>query len=737
MLPPMARFADYKGDIAGGIVSSLLAIPLAIGFGMFAFVGLGDAYFGQGMVAGLSTAVIVALVCVGLGERGTAVYAPRVITTFFIGAIIVNSLMASHAELMRSGNSRLVLAVVFAIVLVAGVFQVLFGLTRIGTLLKHTPHPVMAGFQNAAALLLGLVQVATILGFDHHVPFMKVLSHLDEVRPLSIVVALSAGLALWHAKKFAPKVPPLLIALGVGTVVYYAFYLVGLSGSLGPTLGQAPSFSEIALDTPAALTDLVRHPQFAELTPAILTSALSLALVASIDALLCSRLLGVASGDHGLVRLGLGNVAAACFGGVTSGFNLGPSLANRAAGGRTVVSVLVNAGVTLLTLAALLPIVAYLPRAVLSGAIVVIAIQALDPWTLKTTRQIATRDVLDWKRAGIDLGVSLVVAVIAIITDIVVAVMVGLVIAIGFFLVRMSRSIIRSSRRGDMLRSRRVRDPHSMALLGEHGGRIVVVELEGAVFFGTAETLVDHVDGELSRPTSVVVLDFRRVTEVDVTGARILMQLADRLSKKGTHLALSSLSGPAMIGRALLDMGVIEALGVERAFPDRDQALEWAEDCLITEHGGTEPGSEEIPAERLDLFAHFTEAERTAVMRRLERREYKTGQVVAREGDPGTELFIIVRGSATGRVRAASGRDTRLMSFSAGTIAGELAVLDAESRSATVVADEPLACLVLQREAFLEMMREEPVVALKLLANIGREISWRLRRANRMISDFD
>src|SRR6185295_419045 len=125
------------------------------------------------------------------------------------------------------------------------------------------------------------------------------------------------------------------------------------------------------------------------------------------------------------------------------------------------------------------------------------------------------------------------------------------------------------------------------------------------------------------RPTSALILDFRRVTEVDVTGARILVQLADRVSKKGAQLALSSLSGPAMIGRALLDMGVIEALGVEHTFPDRDQALEWAEDRVIAEYGGPAPEAGEIAAERLDLFAHFSDAERAAVMRRLERREYK------------------------------------------------------------------------------------------------------------------
>jgi MFS superfamily sulfate permease-like transporter len=729
--------SQLKGDLAGGAVASLVAIPLAIGFGMFAFVGLGDAYFGQGMVAGLSTAVIVALVCVALGEHGTAVYAPRVITTFFLGAIIVNSLLAAHEGFMRSAESRLVLAVVFAVVLGAGVFQVLFGLTRVGTLLKHTPHPVMAGFQNAAALLLGLVQTGHVLGFDHHIPFTKVFSHLAEVRPLSIVVALAAGLALWHGKKIAPKVPPLLTGLAVGTLVYYAFYAIGLSGQLGPTLGPAPAFADIAFVTPQALTDLARHPQFPDLLPAILTSALSLALVASIDALLCGRLLAVAGGDRQLVRLGLGNIAASCVGGITSGFNLGPSLVNRAFGGKTRVSVLTNAGVTLITMVALFPVIAYLPRVVLSGAIVVIAIQALDPWTTKTIRQIWTRDVLDWKRASIDLGVSLVVAVLAIVADIVIAVIAGLAIAIGFFLVRMARSIVRKSRRCETVRSRRVRDPASMEVLAREGGRIVMVELEGAMFFGTTEQLVAHVETELTQPTSVVILDFRRVTEVDVTGARLLVQLADRVARANAQLALSSLSGPAMIGRALLDMGVIESLGVERSFPDRDQALEWAEDQLIAQQGGTPPAIDEVAPENLDLFAHFTDSERKAVMDRLVRREYRTHEVVAREGEPGTELFIIVRGSATGRVRTATGRDARVMSFAPGTVAGELALLDEENRSATIVADEPLVCLVLPHDAFVELMRKEPVAAVKLLANLGREISWRLRRANRMISDFD
>src|SRR6185369_10857258 len=320
----------------------------------------------------------------------------------------------------------------------------------------------------------------------------KVLAHLDEARPLSPLVALVTALAMWHAKRFAPKVPPLLTGLAAGTVLSYGFSAVGLAASLGTALGAAPHSWDVATATPAAMLELARHPQLGDILPTLATSALSLALVASIDALLCARLLAMPGGDGQLVRLGLGNMAAACAGGITSGFNLGPSLANRAFGGRTRTSVLVNAGVTLLTLAAAMPLVAHLPRAVLSGAIVVIAIQAIDPWTVKAIRQLAARDVIDWKRAAGDVAVSLLVAALAIVADIVIAVMVGLTLAIGFFLVRISRPIVRRSRRGDAVRSRRMRDPRLMELLAEHGGRIVMIELEGAMFFGTAEPLVAH-----------------------------------------------------------------------------------------------------------------------------------------------------------------------------------------------------------------------------------------------------
>ena len=162
--------SNVRDDVLGGLVSAAVGIPLAMGFGMFALVPLGDKYFANGALAGLYAAFFVAVVCVLLGDKTTTVYAPRINSTFFLGALLyglVHSPIAGSA----ANNTSLITVVFFLIIFLGGVFQASFGLGKIGTLLKYTPHPVVAGFQNTAAALLFLVQLANVSGFDHTKPF--------------------------------------------------------------------------------------------------------------------------------------------------------------------------------------------------------------------------------------------------------------------------------------------------------------------------------------------------------------------------------------------------------------------------------------------------------------------------------------------------------------------------------------------------------------------------------------
>src|SRR6266487_2284355 len=149
--------SNLRHDAVGGLVSSAIAIPLAIGFGMFAFV--------------------VGVTCVLLGDKTPTVYAPRVTTTFFIG-LLLYSLQHSDTAFMQSASLPLTLLIFFAIILLGGIFQALFGLMKLGALIKFAPHPVMAGFQNMAALLLFLVQLSNVLGYDRNIPFTHALAHM-------------------------------------------------------------------------------------------------------------------------------------------------------------------------------------------------------------------------------------------------------------------------------------------------------------------------------------------------------------------------------------------------------------------------------------------------------------------------------------------------------------------------------------------------------------------------------
>src|SRR5205814_647357 len=138
--------------------------------------------------AGLSSPVIAAYVCVRIGDRSTRICAPRITTTFFLGRLLHSLLERTHT-IDGEPDVAATLLVFFAIILLGGLLQALFGLLRLGSLIKFAPHPVMAGFQNMGAVLLFLVQLGNVLGFNHNVRFNHVFSAIGEARPLSLFVA--------------------------------------------------------------------------------------------------------------------------------------------------------------------------------------------------------------------------------------------------------------------------------------------------------------------------------------------------------------------------------------------------------------------------------------------------------------------------------------------------------------------------------------------------------------------
>jgi sulfate permease, SulP family len=374
-----------------------------------------------------------------------------------------------------------------------------------------------------------------------------------------------------------------------------------------------------------------------------------------------------------------------------------------------------------------------MPRVVLSAVIMVVAVQHFDLWSLRLVGGLRKGSLSSRYNAALDIAVVVVVAVLSIAVNIVLAVFIGVAIAIALFVLRMSRSVIRRTYRCGTIHSRTSRTEPERAFLERAGDAILVMELQGALFFGTGEKMLTEVESALRRETSCVILDLRRLTEIDSTGANALLEVKTSLAQQRKELLLV-VAQQTMATERLEHFGILSSIGNANILPDVDRAIERAEDDLVR----TQPRlyREELSLAEVSLFAKFEPTDLAAIEPYLRRVVYQPGSVIFREGDPGNELLIITKGSASAYLQLPN-TNIRLATFAAGTMFGELALLDAGARSATVVADADLLCYILTTSDFAVMADEFPGVAVRLLAAIGRELSGRLRTANRTIHHLE
>jgi sulfate permease, SulP family len=729
-----------RGEWAGGFASALLTLPLSIGFGLFAFAPLGERYVGYGVIAGLYSAIIVALIAVLLRANSSVVFAPRSMQAYLVSMVALH--LIQSASLVHIQDPQQILTVMFFVIFLSGIMQAAFGAIGAGGLVKYIPYPVIAGFQNAASILLLLSQIAPMLGLGHRLEPGMVLEQLRHAQPLTLAVGILTCFLMLYAGKLSKRIPPVIIGLFAGIGLYYLFVYLGYGDRLGPFIGEF-NFALPDLHYLSGFYSIAHERQWWNLLPYMLAWAASLALISSLDVLLCAKVMeGVTQQrqDHNLtlVRLGVGNLVVAAFGGIPSAISLTSSQGNYNSGGRTGYSVLIS---SLLILAAVLfcsQLISLIPKVVVAGMLLVTAWRLFDRWTTQLVKRIVAAGPRNRASLVLDLFVIVLVTLVAVFASLVTAVAIGIMVSVFSFLFRMSKSVIRRSVSGDVLRSRKTREPRLMQLLTEQGHRIVVFELEGAVFFGTAEKLIHQIERVVRDGATLVIIDLKRVTDIDSTGVRFLVQANDAIVKQGKFLLLSSVEESSRLGQFLRDMGAIAALTRGRVFVDIDQALESAEDQLILSELGDVGLGAEFPFGQLDLFAGLSETEIEVVKDRLSRRVYAKEEIVFREGDPGQQLFVIAKGEASVRIRPPGAtRDIRLITFAPGTVFGEVALLDTEVRSASVQADEELVCYVLEQDVFQQLAGSHPGIALALLRNLGRELSNRLRRANRVIYQLD
>lgn len=274
--------------------------------------------------------------------------------------------------------------------------------------------------------------------------------------------------------------------------------------------------------------------------------------------------------------------------------------------------------------------------------------------------------------------------------------------------------------------SRRVRRAGDAELIRRSGAAVTVLQLQGDLFFATAERLVRTIE-QVGDATRVVVLDARRAGRA-TAGAVALLAVLHEEPRLGPTLLLAG------AGDGLLDALAAEggAWPPEHLFSDVDLALEWAEDLVLAELGPAATATEDDVADGIDLLVRLDAEDRAALAPLLVTERYAAGEHILREGEPADRLCLLVEGRASGIVHIGdddAAHDRRVRTFGPGTLFGEAAVLEGGLRPTDVVADEACTVLSLGREAFAELETTRPEVYAHLLAGLARSLSELLHQA--------
>ena len=283
--------------------------------------------------------------------------------------------------------------------------------------------------------------------------------------------------------------------------------------------------------------------------------------------------------------------------------------------------------------------------------------------------------------------------------------------------------VVRRSYRGTTVRSKRRRGAAAETIPSEKGASVCVYELPGSLFFSTMELVLRQITSDLDS-FSYLILDLKRVLQIDECARALLAQTNEMLKLRGKALLLAHL---AEHSTELSLEG-----GLSGLFTDIDSALELCEDEILRqEQPEILHESRQVSLAAMDILAGFDHREIGLIESIAEKMRYLPGVTIIREGEHADSLYLLAAGRVSICLRSNDGaRRQRLSTFTPGLAFGDLALLDGGTRSADVIADEPTLCYVLPIAKLQTLATSHPEIQNKLISNIGRELSARLRRAD-------
>ncbi len=492
-------------DIMAGIIVGIVALPLAIAFGIAS---------GVTPEKGIITAIISGFIISLLGGSKVQIGGPT-------GAFIV----IIYGIIQKYGIEGLMIATVMA-----GVFLLLFGLLKLGTIIKYIPYPIVVGFTSGIAVTIFTTQIKDLFGLTiESVPsdFIEkwgcYISHFSTADLWCSIVGILSVVIIAITPKVSKKIPGSLVAIIVMTVA--ALILKNYFGvTTIETIGDRFSVSSAIPDAhmPAMTWDTIKS---------LVAPALTIAVLGAIESLLSATVAdGVIGAHHNsnteLVAQGLANIASPIFGGIPATGAIARTMTNINNGGKTPVSGIVHAIVLLLIFLFFMPLAKYIPMACLAGVLVIVS-YGMSGW----------RSFLAlMKNPKSDVTVLLITFFLTIIFDLTVAIEVGLIIACLLFMKRVSEiTDVKAVTDEINEESDMIKDNAEHLTIPEG---VEVYEINGPYFFGAGNKFEEVMAAFGDRP-KVRIIRMRKVPFVDSTGIHNLTNLCEMSHNEGIEVVLS------------------------------------------------------------------------------------------------------------------------------------------------------------------------------------------------------
>jgi MFS superfamily sulfate permease-like transporter len=725
------NFAALRQDIAAGAITTIIALPSAIAASLLTFAPLGPDYIGTAAAAGLLGCIAGGGLAAILAASSFVGSAPRASETLVLATLV--TALLNRPEI--AADKGLIVTSVYICVLLGGLWQCLFGLAGVAKIIKFTPHPVLVGFLNGVAILIVLSQVKPYFRFAGGTDRLLI---ADRPAMFALMLATAAAMLLWPAtaRRLAAlpvltKVPSVVVSFFGGIAAYYAIKALAPAADIGATFGAV----KISLVPPLArLFNLQNLLHLAKVEWDILPVSAIVAIVATIDSLLTFRTAQNMSElrispVRDLLAQGLGSCAAAVAGGLTIAASTSQTLASLRAGGRTRVSPL-TAVVLLAILAFGFPgLLSAIPTVILSGVLLALGVQLFDRWSFEILAEIRRATTpTNRQRAIYDLAVVFIVMGFTIFYSLLAGVIAGILLAGTIFVVNMSRPVVRRTFSGGEMQSKRIRPARDVTILRETGSQRAILQLEGVLFFGNADDLSARIK-TMFNEADMIALDLRGISDIDVSGATILENI---IAKSGGWKKELLLCEVPTAHHNIIRTVVRKAVKSEEPIKsDLDAALEWMEEKSLHLHSDKRAQADVLDLRDIDFLAGIDDADLDRLGAFLSRRDFAKGETICSEGEDGDRMWLLAKGSVSVRLMLGDGKGyRRITSLARGTTLGEMALVEAARRSATVVADEPVICYELRRGDFDRLLAEHPQLATKLLANLSRELARRLRKTS-------